>query len=213
MAEYRLHCFGESGNAYRVALYLAAVGADWEAVGADFFGGASRDPAFRADVNLMGEYPVLEGPGAPHSQSGAMLVALARRFGQYGGETDAENDEILRWILWDAHKLSANAATYRFLKAFAKPEHRNADVIAWLGGRLKAAMTVMETRLQAQDHIALSDRLTIADMACAAYIYFWDEMEIAPADWPAVDAWRERLKALPGWGHPYDLMPRAAPGR
>lgn len=210
MAEYRLHCFGESGNAYKVALYLAAVGADWEAVPVDFFGGASRDPAFRAEVNVMGEFPVLEGPGAPHSQSGAMLVALARRFGRYGGADDAENDEILRWILWDGQRLTGQAATYRFLKVFGKPEQRNPEIIGWLAGRLRSAMKTVETRLTAQDYVALPDRLTVADMACAGYMFYWDEMEIDAADWPAIDAWRARVKALPNWAHPYDLMPRAA---
>ncbi|MDE0113962.1 MAG: glutathione S-transferase, partial [Albidovulum sp.] len=26
-------------------------------------------------------------------------------------------------------------------------------------------------------------------------------------DWPAVDAWLERIEDLTGWRHPYDLMP------
>jgi glutathione S-transferase len=26
-------------------------------------------------------------------------------------------------------------------------------------------------------------------------------------EYPAIGAWKERIKALPGWGHPYELMP------
>lgn len=35
----KLHCFGESGNAYKAALALELSGLDWEPVKVDFFGG------------------------------------------------------------------------------------------------------------------------------------------------------------------------------
>ena len=42
MAEYELCCFAQSGNAYRAALMLNLIGADWESRFVDFFGRASR---------------------------------------------------------------------------------------------------------------------------------------------------------------------------
>ena len=51
MADYRLYCFGESGNSYKVALYLNCAGLDWEPVFVDFFKGATRDPKWRGSVN------------------------------------------------------------------------------------------------------------------------------------------------------------------
>ena len=41
MAEYRLYCFAQSGNAYKAALMLNLCGADWEPRFVDFFSGAS----------------------------------------------------------------------------------------------------------------------------------------------------------------------------
>ena len=41
------------------------------------------------------------------------------------------------------------------------------------------------------------------------YLYYPAEefgFDIAK-DHPAIGAWLERMKALPGWKHPYDLMP------
>ena len=38
MAEYQLYCFAQSGNAYRAALMLNLIGADWEPIWVDFFG-------------------------------------------------------------------------------------------------------------------------------------------------------------------------------
>lgn len=63
MADYKLHCVGASGNAYKVALFLACAGLDWEPIGIDIAGGQTRDAGWREGVNAMGEIPVLEAAG------------------------------------------------------------------------------------------------------------------------------------------------------
>ena len=35
----------------------------------------------------------------------------------------------------------------------------------------------------------------------------WGSYKWARADWPANDRWLDRIAALPGWAHPYDMMP------
>ena len=59
MPEYKLHCFAQSGNSYKVALMLALNDADWEPVWVDFFNGATRTPEY-LELNVMGEVPILE---------------------------------------------------------------------------------------------------------------------------------------------------------
>ncbi|HEU0203750.1 MAG TPA: glutathione S-transferase, partial [Burkholderiaceae bacterium] len=63
MAEYTLYCFAQSGNAYKPALMLALSGADWQPRWVDFFNGETRAPEYRANINEMGEVPVLEHAG------------------------------------------------------------------------------------------------------------------------------------------------------
>jgi len=63
MAEYRLHCFAESGNAYKAALMLELCGLDWQALWVDYFNGATRSAAYRGEINELGEVPVLEHEG------------------------------------------------------------------------------------------------------------------------------------------------------
>ena len=48
MAEYKLYCFAESGNAYKVALMLELCCADWQPVLVDFFRGETRSDEYRA---------------------------------------------------------------------------------------------------------------------------------------------------------------------
>src|SRR5688572_1710288 len=70
MAQYKLHCFAQSGNSYKAALYLTCAGLDWEPVFVDFFNGQTRDPKWRAEVNEMGEVPVFEDGATKLTQTG-----------------------------------------------------------------------------------------------------------------------------------------------
>jgi len=206
MSEYRLHCFAQSGNAYKVALMLELTGADWEPVFVDFFKGAGRTPEFRT-VNEMGEVPVLDHGKFRLTQSGVILDYLVGTLGKFGPRDEAERREILRWILWDNHKLTSYTATWRFLLNFVPVEKRSADVVTFLEGRARMALGILNAHLNGRDWI-LGDRMTIADLSCIGYMFFSDEIPIDWArDFPAMVAWRERIRALPGWKHPYDLMP------
>src|SRR3954453_17287365 len=119
MAEYTLHCFAQSGNAHTAALVLALAGADWAPRWVDYFNGETRTPAYRA-INVTGEVPVLEHRGERFMQSGVILAYVAERYPQFGAANAADRREILRWLLWDNHKLTGYTATYRFMRTFAK---------------------------------------------------------------------------------------------
>src|SRR5437762_13028791 len=101
MAQYKLHCFSQSGNSYKVALYLNCAGLDWEPMFVDFFKGATRDPKWRESVNEMGEAPVLEFDGKRLSQSGVILTYLSELTDQFAAADAGERMEVLRWLLFD----------------------------------------------------------------------------------------------------------------
>lgn len=200
-----LYCFGESGNAYKVALMLTLTGTAWAPVYVDFFNGETRRPAFRA-LNEMGEVPVLKIDGRVMTQSAVMLRHLAKKTGQFGWQTDEEEDEILRWLFWDNHKLSAQVGTTRFLMNFLPADKRPEAVFPFLQGRLKAAYTVLNDHLAGKEWVA-NDRLSIADLSLCSYLYYPEPFGFDRKAWPHIDVWLDRIAALPGWKHPYDMMP------
>lgn len=206
----QLHCFGESGNAWKCALALEMTGTPWQPVHVDFFTGGTRTPEFRR-LNPMSEVPVLVDGGEVLSQSGLILQHIAERTGRLGGATEAERKEIWRWILWDNHKLSTQAGTCRFLMNFLPPEKRPEGVAQFLQGRLKAAYQVLDAHLRDRDWI-VGDGPSIADLSCCSYLYYPEPFGFARPDWPEIDRWLDRIAALPGWRHPYALMRRAFPG-
>lgn len=201
----RLYCFGESGNAYKAALTLELAGLDWEPVWVDFFNGAARSPEFLA-LNPMGEVPVMVDGEITLSQSGVIQDYVSSKSGKFGGQSAAERREVLRWMFWDNHKMSGQAGALRFMMNFLPEDKRPAPVIDWLSGRVRAALTVLERGLSDRDWL-VGDRPTSADLACCGYLYYPEPFGFDRADWPKIDAWLDRIAALPGWKHPYELMP------
>ena len=207
MPTTRLHCFAQSGSAYKVALYLNCAGKAWEPVFVDFFGGATRDPGWRSSVNEMGEAPVIEVAGKRMSQSGAILTYLAEMTGKFQPATEDDRYEALRWILFDNHKFTGNFSAYRFFRSFA-PTAPDPAVLAFLKGRTEAAFKVVDLHLASRAFM-LGDKPTIADFSIGGCMFYPVEehgFDFAKA-YPNLDAWRHRMMALPGWVEPYALMP------
>ncbi len=201
----RLHCFGESGNAYKAAIALELSGLEWEPVFVDFFNGATRTPEFRA-LNPMGEVPVMEDGDVVLSQSGVIQDYVSSKSGKLGGRSAAERREILRWQFWDNHKMSGQAGTTRFLMNFLPEDKRPHEAISFLQGRLRAAWHVLNDALEGRDFL-VGDQLTTADLSCCGYLYYPEPFGFERAEWPNIDAWLTRISETPGWKHPYDLMP------
>jgi glutathione S-transferase len=203
MAEYRLYCFAQSGNAYKAALMLALCGADWEPRFVDFFNGETRKPEYRA-INVMGEVPVLEHGSLRLAQSGVILDYLAERFGKFGASDPDARREILRWILWDNHKLTSYTATLRFMLTFAKSGE--SPVTEFLRGRMKTAFGVLDAHLSTH-RFAIGDVPTIADLSMCGYLFWPEEFGVDWSDHPHIGRWLADIRQLPGWVHPYTLMP------
>ena len=198
----QLHCFGESGHSYKVALMMQLTGYPWQPVFVDFFGGATRSADYRI-LNEMAEAPVFVDKDVTLTQSGVILLHLAERTGRF---MDGDRDEILRWLFWDNHKGSSQFGALRFLMNFLPEDKRPVEVIGWMQGRCRAALKTLEAHLADRDWL-VGDQPTIADLSCCSYLFYPEPFGFDRAEWPHIDAWLGRIQSLPGWKHPYDLMP------
>ena len=205
MAEYRLHCFAESGNAYKAALMLELCGLDWQAQWVDYFNGATRTASYRGEVNELGEVPVLEHGETRITQSGVILDYLAERTGRFAAADTGERREIWRWILFDNHKFTSYTATHRFMLHFARTGET--PVTEFLRGRIQGAFGIADNHLKGRDFI-LGARPTIADISMCGYLFYGDELSLSLEPYAQLRAWLERIRALPGWKGPYELMPK-----
>ncbi|KAA3630531.1 MAG: glutathione S-transferase [Proteobacteria bacterium] len=203
MAEFTLYCFAQSGNAYKAALMLNLCGADWQPRFVDFFHGETDTEAFRT-INEMGEVPVLERGATRLTQSGVILDYLAVHFDRFGWVDEAGRREILRWLLFDNHKLTSYIATLRFLRVFKKVGET--PVTEFLHARALGALRVLNRHLEGRA-FTLGAHPTIADISLCGYLFWPDEFGVDWQEFPHIETWLERIRELPGWVHPYELMP------
>ena len=202
----KLYCFGESGHSYKAALALQLAEIDWTPIFVDFFNGETRSDQYLNQVNEMGEAPVLVDGDIKLTQSGVIQNYLYSKTGKHGGKDEAEKLEILRWILWDNHKLSSFAGNTRFLMNFFPKDKRPQPVIDFNLARLKSSYGILENALTDKDFL-VGNKISHADMTCCAYLYYPEPFGFERDDWPNIDRWLGNISTIPGWQHPYDLMP------
>ena len=134
---------------------------------------------------------------------------MSQKTGRFGAESEDERRDIWRWILYDNHKFTSYLGTLRFLVSFARTGET--PVTEFMRGRGLAALGIVDGHL-AGSRFMVGEQATIADLSMCGYLYFGDELSVDLAAFPHVQSWLGRIAALPGWKHPYDLMPRAYGG-
>lgn len=209
MAEYTLYSFAQSGHSYKAALMLSLCSLEWEPRVIDFFNKESHTDTYRTQINEMGEVPVLLHGSRKYTQSGVILDYLAEQSGRFGWGDGDERREILRWIFFDNHKFTGYLSAHRFLWYVMKTDN---DATAFTKMRAEAALAIVEKHLAGRTWVVL-DRPTIADISMAGYVFYDGEFDLDFENYPALCAWRDRLRALPGWAGPYDLLPEAPPAK
>ena len=206
-AMYRLHGFCQSGKTFKVAFMLRALSQPWEPQFVDFMNGVTRTDEWRKDANEMGEVPILDDGDRRLTQSGVILTYLASKHGAFGGRTEDDKLEVLRWLFFDNHKLTSYFASYRFMKAFG-PSAPDPVVMGWLRGRLDNAFGILDKHLAGRSFI-VGDSPTIADISICGYLFYPVEesgYEVA-GKYGHVAAWLDRVREVPGWADPYDILP------
>ncbi|GAA0762130.1 glutathione S-transferase [Ideonella azotifigens] len=203
MSAIKLYTFSLSGHAHRVQLALSLLNQPVGLIEMDLRGGQHKRPEFLA-LNPFGQVPVIDDNGLVLADSNAILVYLARRYGNADWlPTDAAGEAaVQRWLSVAAGLLAFGPAAARLVTVFGagfRPE----EVIARAHGLLK----VMDAELAGRPFL-IGARPSIADIANYSYIAHAPEGNVSLADYPNVRAWLARIEALPG----FVPMPATAAG-
>lgn len=189
--------------AAKVRLMLALTGTPFQYRHVDLREGAQRRPEYLA-MNRFGQVPVLQHGDVTLAQSNVILRYLADLLGRMGGSNEAERREISQWLDFEADLMSSGIRALRSAVRFL-----NADpaVRQFFRARAERALNTLDTVLAGRDFLAGS-RPSIADIAVLPHLTVADEAEFDLTPYANVRAWMDRMLALPGAGHPYDLMPK-----
>jgi glutathione S-transferase len=187
----------------KVALMLALAGAPHTYRYIDLAQSAQRRPDYLA-MNRFGQVPVLQHGDVTLAQSNVILRYLADALGKFGGRNEGERRQIETWLDWEADLMSSGV---RALRAAIRFLNADPTVRQYIRGRAERALNMLNAAL-ADRAFLVGDRPTIADIAVLPHLTVADEAELDLAAYGNVRAWIDRMKALPGAKHPYDLMPR-----
>ncbi|KVT50371.1 glutathione S-transferase family protein [Burkholderia ubonensis] len=190
----RVYSFPLSGHAHRVRLFLSLLGVPFEVVDVDLAAGEQRRPAFLA-LNPFGQVPVIDDGGVVLSDSNAILVYLAKRYGDAHWLPDdpAGSAAVQRWLSLAAGPIAAGPAAARLVTVFGAPlDHAQAKRIAV---RLFDAIDAEF----AKQPFAAGAQPTIADIAAYTYIAHAPEGGVSLDPYPHLRAWLARVEALPGF--------------
>ena len=182
-----------SGNAYKVRLLLSLLGLEFDEINVNLMTGENRTESFLA-LNPRGQVPVLVDGEVTVWDSQAILVYLARRYGEAWLPADpVPMAEVMQWLAVSENELLFGLARARAVLHFG----RDFDLPSCQAyGR--AGLKVLEQRLAGNDWLA-AGRPTIADVACLPYAAL-SYMGGLPLDaHPAIRAWIDRIRALPGF--------------
>ena len=186
----------------KVGFMLTLAGAPFSYRHVDLGRGQQKTPEYLA-VNRFGQVPALRHGDITLVQSNVILRYLADVLGKFNARTEAEAREIAQWLDWEADLVSSGVRAVRGAVRFWKADPA---VVQFVRGRAERALGMLEAALADRDYL-VGGRPTIADIAALPHILVVHEGEFDLAPYPRILAWKDRMMALPGAAHPYDLMP------
>ena len=207
----RLFDYPASANCYKVRLLLAQLGRPYERILVDIFGGDTLTDAY-AVLNPARETPVLQvEDGTYLPESGAILAHLAEGTA-FMPSAAVERAQVLRWLLFEQTGVMTPIGGLRFRLLTGRISAEAAE------RRRRGALdglAVLEGHLEGHDFL-VADRYGIADVAIYGYTHVAGEAGIDLAEFPAVQAWCERVAGAAGYMNdlePYPANAMAGAGR
>lgn len=189
-------------NGHKISIALEELGEDYELIEYDISAGDQFRPELLV-LNPNNKLPVLVdesplGGGEPVVvfETGAMLIYLAEKHGRLLAKEGAQRYRQLQWLMFQVSAvgpLQGQAHHYvRYAKIkqdYARQRYLNES---------RRQCQVLESQLSRHDYIAGED-YSIADIACWPWLRALPLIDIhLQRDFPATQAWFERVAARPG---------------
>ncbi len=193
-----------SGHSHRVELLLRMLGLPYTFVAAP---PAVRGTPEFLKLNPLRQIPVLQDGDQTFADSNAILVYLAKRYApgsHWLPDEPAAAARVQRWLSIAAGEVMYGPAVARMVSQWNLPgDLQRAKQIA---ARL---LTFMNQHMKDRAFLA-AEHVTIADLACYAYVAHAPEGGIPIDEYTAILAWLRRVEALPRFKRiPPSPLPRA----
>ena len=192
---------------YKVALMLRLSGEPFSFRYVSFQKGMHKTPEFRA-LSRWGQVPVLLDGERVYVQSSAIIEHLAEALGRFRGPDPSARQAVREWMYWDVDALFPpiwNSYGVQLGQRKLLPISVEPAIADYHRRRAETALTILDSHLAHRDYLCASEP-TIADISCYADVAFAEICEFDVKRWPNVASWAEKMKALPGFKAPFDLL-------
>lgn len=204
---YTLYGIWLSGPAYKVGLALSLAGEKFDYVHTHPREDAKK-PEFLAK-GRFGQVPLLvdHANGRNLVQSAAILDYLADATGKFGGASAEERQTCREWMYWEFDRLAAPVFRMRGQRLGMRSINQATAEMYSADGN--AALKVLDDHLKGRDWI-VGDGITIADIDIYGVIDYAPVGGYDLGAYPGISAWVARVKALPGFGTPDQILPKSS---
>ena len=187
-------------NGHKITLFLEEAGLDYTIKPVHIGKGDQFKPEFLAfspnnKMPAIVDHTPADG-GQPQTvfESGAILLYLAEKTGQFLPTDARARIEALEWLFWQMAGLGPMSGQYGHFNVYA-PE-KIPYAIDRYTNEVKRLLQVLDTRLKGRGFIA-GDQYSIADMAIYPWIGVYDKAPIDMTPFPEVVRWQAAIKARP----------------
>ncbi|WP_334175665.1 glutathione S-transferase N-terminal domain-containing protein [Pseudoxanthobacter sp.] len=190
--------FWPTPNGYKISIMLEELGVPYNVHLVDIGRGDQFVPDFLA-ISPNNKMPAIvdpEGPGgAPISvfESGAILLYLGRKFGQFYPQDERRRVEVEEWLMWQMAGFGPMLGQNHHFAHYA-PE-KVPYAIKRYRDETHRLYGVLDRRLKGRPFIC--DDYSIVDMAVVGWARGWERQGIDLAEFPDVARWLAAVSARP----------------
>ncbi|MDJ0726742.1 MAG: glutathione S-transferase family protein [Prochloraceae cyanobacterium] len=169
--------------------YLKELGVDWEFIALDMKEKAEHKQADFLKINPMGKIPAIVDGDFKMSESGAILLYVAEKYGKMP-DAIAQRGLIYQWVLF------SNSTLYQGVLVEENREKQMAQILTALNQTL------------AQQPYLIGEEFSVADVAVGSILGFAVSMlNLDFSGYPAVSAYIEKLVKRPAYKETLGKVP------
>lgn len=186
-------------NGYKIHIACEEMGLNCKAIPVDIGKGDQFKPEF-LKFSPNNKIPAIIDHNGPDGEpiemfeSGAILIYLAEKTGQFFGQNYRERLSIIQWLMFQMGGVGPMLGQAHHFRIYA-PEPIEYAVNRYTN-EAKRLYEVINKQLSRFSYIA-GETYSIADMALYPWVYRWQRQGIELSDYPAVHKWYEELSARP----------------
>jgi len=197
-----------SGNCYKVRLFLALIGKAYQSTFVDVLARKNQTAAFER-ISAFQQVPAMTDGDTTVWDSHAILLHLAHHYAPEWLAPLPRIGAMHAWLSVSANEIANSLQPLRLTHVVSHAEAAHhlgvSEALLDIPGmqtRTDRVLRGMDKRLSEHRWLAGADAPTVADIACYGYAALAEEAAIDVAAYPAMAAWRERIRQLPGYVTP-----------